>query len=74
MTLMGSSQKRVRPIISSRMIAALFTRMSSLPCSRCDLVEQRLRLLVVGMVDVDGDPGAPGGRDQFGGFVDRAAE
>ena len=33
MTLMGSSQNRVGPIISSRMIAALLTRMSSLPCS-----------------------------------------
>ena len=32
-TSRGSSQNFVRPIISSRMIAALLTKMSSRPCS-----------------------------------------
>ena len=34
MTLIGSSQNLVRPIISSRMMAALLTKMSNRPCSR----------------------------------------
>ena len=37
MTLMGSSQNLVRPIISSRMMAALLTRMSTLALLFVDL-------------------------------------
>lgn len=36
-----------------------------------DTLEQRFRLLVVGMVDADGNTGAAGRRHQRGGLVDR---
>ena len=52
MTLTGSSQNFVRPIISSRMIAALLTRMSTRPVS-CRPAEERLHLVVVAMIDGD---------------------
>ena len=55
------------------MIAALLTRMSSRPCS-AHPVEQRLGLLVVGVVDGDGDAFAACRGHQLGGLVDRACE
>ena len=75
MTLIGSSQNRVRPhhlvaddrcVVDQNVDPALFP---------FDLIEQRLHLVVVGMVDADGDPLATGRRHQtrrFRGSCPRA--
>ncbi len=70
MTLIGSSQNLVRPIISSRMTAALLTRMSSSAVFALDLGEERFHLFVIAVIDTDRDALPAGGGHLLRGLVD----